>query len=173
MKSFVRKSVLIFAGILVVGLFSACSQDESGPVKSYNNRIVEIQKDMFGKAQEASKVFEKTPLETQQIMTALLEIKSQIQQSHDLFKAMEVPKGAERLADAMGKFFQVELNGLQNVINGVDQLRAKEGDPDAYNAFTDTFKQFSSQESQALKDFYATQQAVAGQYGENVVQVEK
>lgn len=173
MKSFSRMNVLVFAGLLFLGLFSGCAQDESATVKSYNNTIVQIQKDMFGKAQEASKAFDARPLQTEQIMTALQQIQSHIIQSHDLFKAMAVPPGAEKLAEAMEKFFQVELNGVQRIIAGVEQLKGKESDSAAMKTFTAVFQQFNQEESQALRDFYATQQQVADQYGQKVIQVEE
>jgi hypothetical protein len=173
MKSFFRINVLVFTGLVFLGLFSGCAQDEAVTVKGYNNTIVEIQKDMFGKAQEASKAFEVRPLQTEQIMAALQRIQSEISQSHDRFKAMPVPKGGEQLADAMGRFFQVEINGIQRIIAGVEQLKGKESDPEAMKAFTAVFQEFNQEESQALRDFYATQQQVAGKYGQEVIQVEE
>jgi hypothetical protein len=162
-------SVIAFIGVF----FASCSQDQSVTVKSYNNSIVQIQKDMFTKAQETSKVFEAPNVESQAILTALQSIQSDIDKSHTQFLSMQVPSGAEQLHDAMGKFFEIESHGIQQVILGVQNLQGKESDPTARQVFTDAFAQFSSQESSALRDFYSTQQQVASKFGQKVVDTEK
>ncbi len=172
MKNFSKSGVVVLTAVMALSFLSGCSQDESSAVKSYNNSIVAIQKDMFNTAQDDSKVFDEPNVGTDKVLSALKDIQSNIQSSHDKFTAMQVPSGAEQLSEAMGRFFQVEIKGIQNVIDGVQQLVGKESDPDARKAFSDTFAQFSSQESAALKDFYATQQQVADQYGQKVIQTD-
>lgn len=172
MKSFSRVMIFVCTGVLVAAFLSGCGQDESVSVKSYNNSIVEIQKDMFAKAQEASKVFEQPNLDPQQVTKTLKDIQTSISSSHFQFREMPVPKGAEQLADAMEKFFQIELTGMQDIIGGVQQLQGNEKDPNARKTFTDIYGRFSAQENQALKDFYATQQQVADKYGQKVVQAD-
>lgn len=173
MKSFSRTGVLLVSFLLVAGLFTGCGPDESTSVKSYNNAIVEIQKDMFAKAQEVSQVFNGDTLETEGVIAALQSIQQHIQASHDKFKEMKVPAGAEKLSDAMERFFQIEVDGIGSVLEGVRAVKGKENDSAAMKAFTDTFRQFSARENQALRDFYATQQQVAEGYGQKVIQVEQ
>jgi|GEM_PF-5326346 len=165
--------MVVVTAILAVSVLSACTQDDSVQVKSYNNDIVQIQKDMFTKAEDASAVFQQQNIDPQKVLTTLQGIQGEINTSHDKFVKMEVPKGAERLSEAMEKFFQVEIGGIQKIIVGVQQIQGHETDPTAAQAFTDTFAQFSSQENAALKDFYSTQQAVADKYGQKVVQTDE
>lgn len=172
MKSLIRARVFVFA-VLVLGLFMAsCSQDKASTVKDYNNSIVQVQKEMFTKAQEISKVFDGKDVNSEQVLQTLQGVQSEINRSHDRFRSMEVPAGGERLAEAMEKFFTVELSGIQQVILGVQYLQGKEDDPAARKSFSDAFAQFSSQENTALRDFYSTQQQIAGQFGEKVVDVQ-
>ncbi len=173
MKSFFRAGVVFFTVVLLAGVFSGCAQDESTAVKTYNNNIVQIQKDMFSKAQDASKIFDQQHLDPPVILLTLQGIQANINTSHDKFKAMPVPHGAEQLSDAMERFFQVEMSGIQNILGGVQQIQGKENDPTALKVFSDTFVQFSSQENSALIDFYATQQLVANQYGQQVIQTDQ
>ncbi len=172
MKSFSRAAVLVFAGIVVMSVLSGCAKDESVTVKSYNNGIVEIQKGMFAKAQEISKVFEQPNQDPSHIILTLRDIQSNITSSHYQFRGMKVPQGAEQLAAAMENFFQIELTGMQDIIAAVEQMEGKDADPAARKNFTDIYGRFSAQENQALKDFYATQQQVADKYGQKVVQTD-
>ena len=172
MKPLIRVSFFV-AAVMAVGVFMAsCSQDQATTVKDYNNSIVQVQKEMFSKAQEISKVFDGTDVNSGQVLQTLQGVQSEINKSHDKFRAMAVPVGGERLAEAMEKFFVVELSGIQQVILGVQYLQGKEDDPGARKAFSDSFAQFSSQENTALRDFYSTQQQIAGQFGEKVVDVQ-
>lgn len=172
MKFSSRTAVLVLVSVLTIGLLSGCGADESVSVKSYNNSIVEVQKGMFEKAQEASKIFEQPNQDPQAVMSALKDIQTSISASHYQFREMKVPKGGELLADAMEKFFQIELTGIQDIIGGVQQLQGRESDPNARKNFTDVYSRFSAQENQALKDFYATQQQVADKYGQKVIQTD-
>lgn len=172
MKTQFRFSGMIVAGIMIMALYSGCSQDDSASVKTYNNSIVDIQKDMFSKAQEVSTVFQQPNLTSDKIESTLKDVQASINASHDKFKAISVPKSGERLADAMERFFQVEMNGMQNIIYAVEQLKGKESDPAAQKVFNDTFAEFSNQENRSLKEFYATQQEVAEKFGQKVVQGE-
>ena len=161
---------MVVVSLMIVALYSGCSQDDSSAVKTYNNSIVDIQKDMFSKAQEVSTVFQQPNLTSDKIETTLKDVQNSINASHEQFKALKVPKNGERLADAMERFFQVEMNGMQNIIYAVQQLKGKEADPSAQKVFNDTFAEFSNQENRSLKEFYATQQEVAEQFGQKVVQ---
>jgi len=171
MKRFLRNGSFIMVFVLTVFTFSACSQESSAQqVKVYNNDIVQIQKDMFSKAQDASAVFKQQNLDPQKVLSTLQSIQSQINASHDKFKGMSVPGGAEQLSDAMERFFQIEINGIQKIIAGVQQIQGHQSDSVMMKNFSDTFSQFSLQENTALKDFYSTQQMVAQQFGQKVVQ---
>lgn len=172
MKPFIRASLFVVI-VVAFGVFMAsCSQDKASTVKDYNNSIVQIQKEMFTKAQEISKVFDGKDVNSGQVLQTLQGIQSEINRSYDRFQSMAVPAGGERLAEAMNRFFTVELRGIQEVMLGVQYLQGKENDPQARKVFTDAFAQFSSQENTALRDFYSTQQQIAGQFGEKVVDVQ-
>lgn len=172
MKNFLRAGFFLLAGVMMLGVFGGCSQDSYVSVKAYNNSIVDLQKGMFTKAQEASKVFDQQNPDSQVILQTLQDIQTNIIQSHDRFKAMSVPAGGEDLSVAMESFFQVEIQGVHKIIVAVQQLQSSGKDSDAAKVFADTFKEFSSQENSALRDFYSTQQKVATKYGQKVVQTE-
>ncbi len=172
MKPFIRTSLFVVTAVAFGVFMASCSQDKASTVKDYNNSIVQIQKEMFTKAQEISKVFDGNDVNIERVLQTLEGIQSEINRSHERFQSMAVPVGGERLAEAMERFFTVESHGIQEVILGVQYLQGKESDPGARKVFTDAFAQFGSQENTALRDFYSTQQQVAGQFGEKVVDVQ-
>jgi hypothetical protein len=172
MKSFFRNLVFLFSGLGLALFLTGCGQSQAVTVKSYNNSIVQIQKEMLAKAQDATGVFDQKNIDPQVIVSTLSGIQSGIQKSYDQFKAIPVPQGAEPLADAMNRFFQVEVQGIQRILQSLRQITGNQGNPAVAQGFSDTFSQFSSQENAALNDFYATQQQVAGVYGQQVIQVD-
>lgn len=169
MKIFSKSGILVFTGFLMASILTGCSQDESAAVKVYNNSIVAIQKDMFTKAQDASKVLDQPAADIQKIYTMLQSVQSSISSSHDQFVAVKVPAGAENLSTAMESFYRVEAKGINDVITAFQQLQNNGNSPDSQKVFSDAFSKFSTGEDGAMKDFYAAQQQLGQKYGQKVL----
>ena len=166
-----RKPLVFLVAFVALFSFAACSSvDEQASVKTYNNSVVTIQKAMLQKAQDSSKIFQEAQIDNQKILLTLQGIHNDILNSYKQFQDMVVPKGAEPIADAMEKFFQVETGGLDDIISGFQNFQKNQSDPAAVAAFTATLKSFTDRESAALEDFYAIQQQVAAKYGQKVGQ---
>ena len=169
MKNYSKLGILVLAGIFSVSFLAGCGPDPSIAVKAYNNSVVAIQKDMFNKAQDASKILEDPKADIQKVYSTLQSIQTAITSSHNQFAAVKVPTGAEGLSSAMESFYKVETQGISDVLVAVQKLQNSQNDPNVQQNFSDTFSKFSNGENNALNDFYATQQQVAQKYGQKVL----
>ena len=169
MKSnFTPKSLvfsLVMVSVLVLG--GCSSNNDQAAVRDYNNSIVQIQKQMLQKAEDSSKIFEEKELDPVKATSQMEGILAEVNKSRDQFKAIKMPKGAEDLADGMDHFFVVEVDGLNDVIASLKNLKDSSTQTDV-DIFMNNLDAFSKKENDALDIFYQSQQKVASRYGQKI-----
>lgn len=157
--------VLLMVSILAVG----CSKnDEIANVRSYNNQIVDIQQKMLQRAQDTSKFLSTEQLDPAKAADELAKVLSDVQQTNDQFKALQIPKGGEDLAAAMKGFFDVEVAGLNILITDLRNLAGAGKDPQAAQNLMKATDDFSKKENDALVNFDNVQAQTAKKYGQEV-----
>lgn len=160
-----------FLAILLVVTFLAvgCSKnDEIANVRTYNNQIVDIQQKMLQRAQDTSKFLSTEQLDPVKAADELVKVLSDVQQTNDQFKALQVPKGGEDLAASMKRFFDVEVTGLNILIASLRNLQSESKDSQAVQSLMAAVDDFSKQENDALVNFDDVQSQTAKKYGQEV-----
>ncbi len=156
--------LLMFAAFLVTG----CAGSEASSVGAYNNKIVVIQQDMLQRAQDSAKFLSGQDLDASRAASEMSNVLADVQKTYDEFKALQVPKGGEAIAAAMKNFFDVEVEGLNNLIVNLRSFVGKEKDGQAVNNLMKVVDDFSKKENDALVNFNDVQKQTADKYGKKV-----
>ena len=175
MKIFTRKSAFFLASFVLFGLiFSGCSSnDEAKNVREYNNKIVALQQEMLENGAQGAGTIDGRTLDLQNALSEFQKIQMGVQQDYDKFKALTVPKGGEELGASMKRFFEVESNGIQNIIAVLNSLQGKGDDPKALDELAKALDTYSRNENDALANFDQVQKATAAKYKETVETTQK
>ncbi len=166
------------AGVLLMTtlVLGGCSlwpfKNEAAKVEDYNNKIVAMQKEVLQKAQDKATDLTKNLTDREKVGGYLYDMLFAVRQYRDDFKKVTVPPGAEKLAQAMENFYNVELSGLTGVVDAFNRSPVTLKGKALLSHCAAALNNYKIQERNALQNVLNVQKEVAGSYNVAIKSIE-
>lgn len=159
MKFFPKKAfaVLFTAAVLLGGCAQSSNKAE---VASYNTAVINLYHEYADKVKEIDAFVSSETLDPPKVIASLQKAKQDTAMYYSNFQKITVPKGAEGVASAMKNVFAVETQGVNDMLQAIQQVEdAKESEASINNLGT-VVNNYIDQHNQANQAFDAVQAVV-------------